>query len=200
MKSPFYFIVSPNMGKRYDNIKKVGDLELITSSSKEDHVASNREAVVVATPKWYKGEIEPGDKLLVHHNVFKYYYDMKGRQSSGWSFFRDKTFLLSADQFYMYNHGGEWKTIRDCCFVSPIDSEDGLIARTITKEPLVGVLKYGNAELTEMGINVGDVVGFEPESEYAFNVEGEKMYRMFTKNISIKFDNHEFLENITCAV
>ena len=41
----------------------------------------------VATPLGYDGEIVVGDLLLVHHNVFKFYNDMKGRQKSGKSFF-----------------------------------------------------------------------------------------------------------------
>ncbi len=41
MKSPFYFIVNPVMGKRYDNTKEIGGVELIVSVSEEDHKFSN---------------------------------------------------------------------------------------------------------------------------------------------------------------
>ena len=37
MKSPYSFIVSPKKGRRYDNIKKYGNKDFITSSSEEDH-------------------------------------------------------------------------------------------------------------------------------------------------------------------
>jgi len=83
MKSPFSFIVEPYNGRRYDNIKKIGDVNLIISSSKEDHTVSNRFAKVISTPINYSGEIVPGDILLVHHNVFKFYNDMKGVEKSG---------------------------------------------------------------------------------------------------------------------
>ena len=60
MKSPFSFIVEPYNGRRYDNIKKIGDVNLIISSSKEDHTVSNRFAKVISTPINYEGEIIPG--------------------------------------------------------------------------------------------------------------------------------------------
>ena len=92
MKSPFYFSVKPYNGKRYDNTKRIGDIDFIVSSSKEDHTVSNRYASVQETPINYTGEIQPGDILLVHHNVFKYYNDMKGREKSGKSLW-DKFYL-----------------------------------------------------------------------------------------------------------
>ena len=73
MQSPFYFIVKPLEGKRYNNTKKIGDVNFITSTSEEDFKASNRKAIVEQTPLKYQGPIAKGDTLLVHHNVFKFY-------------------------------------------------------------------------------------------------------------------------------
>ena len=70
MRSPFYFIVKPCNNKRYDSTKKIGNVNFITSTSKEDHTSSNRYAEVISVPITYKGEVSPGDILLVHHNVF----------------------------------------------------------------------------------------------------------------------------------
>ena len=78
MKSPFAFIVKPVKGKRYNNTKEIGGIEFIISTSQEDHKYSNREAEVISLPLGYKGPIEVGNTLLVHHNVFKYYNNMKG--------------------------------------------------------------------------------------------------------------------------
>ena len=50
MRSPFYFIVRPTKGKRYNNSKEIGGVDFITSTSEENHMASNREAIVVSTP------------------------------------------------------------------------------------------------------------------------------------------------------
>src|SRR5210317_1041750 len=101
MKSPFYFIVEPFGGRRYDNVKKVGDIDFITSTSQEDHTVSNRYAKVIECPSGYNGPIKPGNILLVHHNVFKIYYDMQGKERSGFSFLKDNTFFLESNQFFM---------------------------------------------------------------------------------------------------
>ena len=110
MKSPFDFIVTPLDGKRYNNIKKIGSVDFITSTSEEDFKASNRYAEVVETPMGYSGPIKKGDVLLVHHNVFKFYNDIKGRQRSGRSYFKDDLFFVDAEQFFMYYNGLEWQS------------------------------------------------------------------------------------------
>ena len=48
MRSPFYFIVKPLDDKRYTNTKNIEGMEFITSTSEENHKASNRQGVVVA--------------------------------------------------------------------------------------------------------------------------------------------------------
>ena len=94
MQSPTQFLITPVGGRRYDNIKKIGGVDFITSSSQEDHTVANRYGEVIATPIGYEGDIEPGDILLVHHNVFKLYYDMKGREKSGPSHFVNNIFMV----------------------------------------------------------------------------------------------------------
>jgi hypothetical protein len=187
MKSPYNFIVRPLNGRRYDNVKKVGDVDFITSTSQEDHTVSNRRAEVVETPIGYLGPIRKGDVLLVHHNVFRYYYDMKGRQKSGRSFLKDDLFLIDDDQYFLYNSNGVWKSRERYCFVAPVDKEDFYLDYHGNEQPLTGILKYSNDFLSEHGLSVGDKVSFKPNSEYEFNIDGEKLYRVMTNSITFKF-------------
>ena len=46
MRSIHSFIVEPVNDRRYDNVRKIGGMEFITSVSEEDHMASNRFAIV----------------------------------------------------------------------------------------------------------------------------------------------------------
>lgn len=186
MRSPFNFIVKAHNGRRYDNIKSIGGIDFVTSASLEDHVVSNRYATVIETPIGYDGEIEKGDTLLVHHNVFKYYNDMKGRQKSGKSFFMDDLFLVDDYQYYLYQHNNKWKAVNEFCFVQPVEKEDYYIKSSGTEQPLIGVVKYTNNVLMSNGINEGDKVSFLPDSEYEFTVDGEKLYRVLTQSITIK--------------
>ena len=64
-------------------------------------------------------------------------------------------------------------------------SKDSFLSKRGTEEPLMGVVKYNNEELKKLGVKVGDEVSFTPESEYEFYVEDEKLYRMFTNNITM---------------
>ena len=186
MRSPFFFIAKPVNGKRYDNTRDIEGIELIVSTSEEDHKFSNRYAEVVSLPLGYTGNIEPGDILLVHHNVFKYYNDIKGRQKSGRSFFRDDNFFIEPEQFFLYKKGSTWNAYDRYCFVKPIPAIDSNIKKPFSEEPLMAIMKYPNEYLKNKGVNAGDLVCFKPDSEYEFEVDGEKLYRMYDHQITIK--------------
>ena len=189
MKSPFDFIVKPLDGKRYNNIKKIGDVDLIVSTSEEDFNFSNRYAEVVETPLGYEGPIKEGYVLLVHHNVFKYYNDMKGRQRSGRSYFKDDLFFVDNEQFFMYYNGNEWIAYDKYCFIKPIPPVESYIFKPLSEEPLIGMMKYPNEYLISKGVMSGNLVTFLPGTEYEFNVDGEKLYRMYDHHISMVINN-----------
>lgn len=186
MKSPYSFIVKPVNDRRYDNVKKISGIDFITSTSQEDHTVSNRFAKVVSTPIAYPGPVKEGDILLVHHNVFKYYYDMKGRQKSGKSFLFDDLFLIDDDQYFMYNSGGEWFARDRYCFVKPVEKGEFYLDYHGNEQPLIGKMKYSNRVLEDQGVKAGDTVSFKPNSEYEFKVNGEKLYRVMTHMITMK--------------
>lgn len=185
MKSPFFFIVTPSKGRRYNNTKEIGGIEFITSTSEEDHKFSNREGIVIEVPLGYDGPIKKGYKLLVHHNVFKFYNDIKGARKSGRSFFKDDLFFIEPDQFFLYHDGKEWHTYDRYCFIKPISKEDSYIYKNTKEEPLVGLVKFPNEYLISKGVNKGDKVCFQPDSEYEFEVDGEKLYRMYDHQITM---------------
>ena len=187
MKSPDQFIVRAANNKRYNNTKEIGGIDFVVSSSQEDHKFSNREAIVIETPLEYKGPIKKGDTLLVHHNVFKFYHDMYGRQKSGKSFFKDDIFLIDKEQFFLYKQKGEWYPYDRYCFVEPVKALTNLsIDKVCEYEPLMGIMKYPNDYLTSQGVNKGDKISFAPEMEYEFYVDGEKLYRIFDHQITLK--------------
>jgi co-chaperonin GroES (HSP10) len=46
-------------------------------------------------------------------------------------------------------------------------------------------MKYANGYLIEKGVKNGDRITFQPDSEYEFTVDGEKLYRMFDHQITM---------------
>jgi hypothetical protein len=49
----------------------------------------------------------------------------------------------------------------------------------------MGKIKYVNEYLKSKGVKSGDTVTFLPDTEYEFNIDGEKLYRMYDHHISM---------------
>ena len=76
----------------------------------------------------------------------------------------------------------KWNAPKGYCFIKPIKSNN-----IIEKEvPLRGIIKYVDKQLID--IQKEDLVGFTPSSEYEFVVDGERLYRVLTNEISIKYE------------
>ena len=185
MRSIYDFIVKP-VGKRYDNEKKVGDKTLITNSSIEAFKSVNNFAEVVATQLAYDTGINVGDVIVIHHNVFRRFYDMKGNQKDSRSMFIDGLYFVAPDQIYLYGKPKKWKAFNDRCFVIPIKNKDSF---SLEKEQkLIGILKYVNSSLQALGINPGDLIGYTPGGEFEFVVDDKKLYCMKSNDIVIKYE------------
>ena len=185
MKSIFDFIIEPKRN-RYNNTTKVGDKDLILNTEIFNHQYVSREAIVKQLPLAVKTEIQVGDEIIVHHNVFRRWHNVKGEEKNSRSYIDENTYCVREDQIFSYKQDDKWLATEGFCFVKPIHHDDNF---TIEKEkPLMGVMKLTNNELVNHGINNGDLVGFLPNSEYEFIVDGEKLYRVMTNFISIKYE------------
>ena len=181
MKSVYNFIIEP-LGSRYKNTVNVGDKELIINSEIQNHQYVNRYARVLSVPIYAESlGIKVGDTVIVHHNVFRRWYDVRGREKNSKSFFKDNKFIISQDQIFLYKNKDNWKPLEGFCFVQPIKSEDKF-NKDIEHETK-GIVKY-----TDGSLEVGQVVGFEPFSKYEFIIDGEKLYRVYSKYITIKYE------------
>lgn len=185
MRSVFDFIVKP-LGDKYSNTVKVGDQELVVNTKIEDFKFVNRLAEVLEIPLFVNTDIKKGDIVVIHQNVFRTFYDMKGRKKESKSYFRDGLYFASIDQMYMYKRDGNWKTIGDRCFVQPIKNIDNL--KLEKEQELIGILTYGNNSLNKLKITPGDVVGFKPTREWEFLIDGKRLYCMESNDIVIKYD------------
>ncbi len=185
MESLYRFIIKPK-GERYDNEKKIGDKSLITNTRIETFQSVSKKAIVIALPKAYKTDIKVGDEVIIHHNVFRRFYDMKGKEKNSSTFFKDELYFCNLDQVYMYN----LKPHLDYCFVKPILNKSNL---SVDKEKEhFGVLRYSNKSLEAVGLEPGALVVFTPNSEFEFIVEGERLYCMKSNDIAV---THEYEGN-----
>ena len=186
MKSLYDFIIKP-LGDRYENEIKIGDKTLVLNTKIESFKSVNNLAVVVETPKAFKTSIQKGDIMLIHHNVFRVFYDMKGVKKNSRSYFKDDLYFCAVDQIYLYKNTEDWKSFGDRCFVMPLKNED--ILTNDKEQKLIGILKYGNNSLKALNINPGDVVGFTPNSEWDFIVDEQRVFCMKSNDIVIKYEH-----------
>ena len=185
MQSLYYFIVKP-LNDRYDNTRTVAGTDLIINSGIEDHRFISKKAVVVSTPAAYTTKINIGDELYIHHNIFRRWYDQKGKERNSSTHFKDDLYFVAPEQIYMYN----LKTHLDYCFVKPLKNQSVLENRK--EQPNIGIVKYSNKSLEALGITPGTLITFTPNSEFEFVIEGERLYCMKSNDIAL---THEYQGN-----
>jgi len=170
------YIISP-IGDRYNNSVRVNDKELIVNTELSNHQYINRLAKVIATPLLFQSPIKVGDEVIVHHNVFRRWYDMKGRERNSRSYWKEDKYIISEDQIYLYNN----KAMPDYSFIKPLKSTNKFSQED--ENPLIGVVKYSDGTFSS-----NELVGFRPNMEYEFIINGERLYRIMNKFITIKYE------------
>lgn len=181
MKSIYNLIISTD--KRYNNEIEVegGSLVVNTEITERDYEFVNRIGTVEALPMYYDGlPIKVGDKVVVHHNVFRRWYDVRGNERNSGNYIDEDKYYVNSDQVYAYDNGNGWIALPGYSFVAPIN--DRLNDWSLGLElPKVGEIIYGYDQL---GLDKNDLVGWTPESEFEFELDGQKLYRIKLNDIT----------------
>ena len=180
MKSVYDFVVTP-IGERYNNSKKVKGGNLILNTEIYNHQFVNREAKVISTPIIGNTDIKPGDTVIVHHNVFRRWRNVKGIEKNSRSYFNESTYFINHDQIFLYKRNEKWIAPKGYCFVKPLKAIDQFNIES--EKPLQGIVKYSDGT-----VKVNDLIGFRPSSQYEFIVDGERLYRVLSNFITIKYE------------
>ena len=181
MKSVYNFVVTPK-GERYNNSKKVDGGELILNTEIYNHQYVNREATVKSKPIVGDTNIKAGDTVVVHHNVFRRWHNVKGIEKNSRSYFNESTYFITQDQIFLYKRDGEWKAPKGYCFIKPLKEKDDPLNINIEK-PLIGIVKYSDGTVEE-----NDLIGYKPKTECEFIIDNEKLYRVLSYFITIKYE------------
>ena len=180
MKSIYGFLVKP-IGERYNNKKKIGDKELILNTEIFNHQYINREAKVLSIPKIGETDIKVGDTVVVHHNIFRRWNDVKGVEKNSRSYINEDLYIAHPDQVFLYIREDEWIAPKGYCFIQPIKETDEFSIET--EKTCRGIVLYSDG-----GINIGSYVGFTPFSTYEFVIDNIRCYRVMSKFITIKYE------------
>ena len=123
--------------------------------------------------------IQVGDRVIAHHNIFRRWYDVRGKERNGGNYIDEGLYYVNDSQVYAYDNGDGWKALPGYSFVEPIAEKFGEWD-TGYELPLVGHIRYGH---DQVGLEEGSLVGFSPGSEFEFNIEGKKLYRILLNDI-----------------
>ncbi len=181
MRSVYNFVVKPK-GGRYNNKKKVADGELILNTEIYNHQYVNREAIVVSIPVVGNTDIKPGDTVIVHHNVFRRWHNVKGIEKNSRSYFNESTYFINHDQIFLYKRNNTWIAPKGYCFIKPLKAVNQFNIES--ERPLQGIVKYSDGT-----VNIGDLIGYIPKTQCEFIVDGERLYRVLSNLITIKYEH-----------
>ena len=126
-------------------------------------------------------EIKTGDTVIVHHNVFRRWHNQHGEEKNSRSYFNENTYLVKPDQMFLYKRNDIWRATKGYCFVQPIKQRDKL--KQGEEEECIGIVKY-----TDGVYRKEELVGFTPFSTYEFVIDGQRLYRVLNKFITIKYE------------
>ncbi len=184
-----YIIVE--VDQAYQN--KVDGITVNSSIESVEHI--NRIAKVVEAPDFTI--LNKGDEVVIHHNIFRLRNGLRGKRlQSNYHLEGNKYFVPLTEVFMYKRDDSDWNAIRPFVFVKPIKKEDVKVGNVIinsseqnSHKGMIkqhGIVKYPNDELVRNGVNVGDKIIFSTWSEYEFNINGETLYKMSTKDILAK--------------
>lgn len=160
------------------------ELIMNTEISEKDFIYVNRIGKVIDTPLILETDILPGDEVIVHHNVFRRWYDMRGVEKNSGSYYKNDQYFVSESEIFAYKRDKDWVAVKGYCFVEPINHED--MWSVDPESPNIGKLTY-HSEMQPGRCGEPQIVGFTPDSEYEFNIDGKKLYRVLDNQITFTY-------------
>lgn len=175
---PIYNIIISPKGDRYNNSEN--GIIMNAHIDEKDFHFTNRIGVVEKLPL-IDTPFEVGDEVIVHHNVFRKYWNFKGKLRTS-SNDLDGMFSVYQDQIFAYKRDSVWITIDEWVFIAPQEASKDTL--TLSLDPYTK--RVGTVVISKKPNLVGETVGFTPASEYEFNIDGQKMYKMRERDITCK--------------
>jgi co-chaperonin GroES (HSP10) len=141
------------------------------------------EGPVVCSPFKIDTGVRPGDTLYFHHLVV-----MQGGQVLTGD---DKHYIVKCSKEALSNQAiaykdqdtGEIKPLFGWSLLEPVEEEEEFPSDLIEmvnlteKLPTKGRVAFESEELNDIGVEVGDVVGFKENRDYRIKIDGKEYYR-----------------------
>lgn len=173
-----------------DTITTSGGLELYIDNRFDEFKNRITEGPVVASPFKYKTGVKPGDTLYFHHLVVI----NEGQPLTG----HDNHYLVKYDEDHAINNQaiafkdsdtGDVHPLAGWSLLEPIEEEtvqESSIIEVVKLEeklPTRGRVAFTSSGIEEIGLSVGDVVGFKENRDYRITIDGKEYYRTRTEDL-----------------
>jgi len=94
---------------------------------------------------------------------------LEAKKKNSTSYIEEDLYKIAIDQVFAYKRDEQWKALPGYTFVKPAGE-------------FIGEVVYSDV------YDKGDIVGYRPAGEYEFNIDEEKLYRLKTDFITIKYE------------
>lgn len=176
-----------------DTITTSGGLELYVDNKFNEFQNRVTEGPVVAVPFRYNTGVKPGDTLYFHHLVVI----NEGQPLTG----DDNHYLVKYDEDHTINNQaiafkdsdtGNVHPLAGWSLLEPLEekkvkeSEVIEVVKFEKKLPTRGRVAFTSSGIEEVGLEVGDVVGFQKNMDYRITIEGKEYYRTRVEDLLYK--------------
>ena len=170
-----------------DTITTDSGLELYIDTKMDDMGEFNHrvtEGPVVAIPFKYETGVKEGDTLYFHHLVvMQDGQRLTGQDNNYFVRYDEKHALNNQAIAYKCQNTGEIKPLAGWSLLEPVEQEKKVTSDVIEvvslKEelPTQGRVAFTAPWIEELGLKVGDVVGFQENRDYRIKIDGQEYYR-----------------------
>ena len=176
-----------------DTITTSGGLELYIDNRFNEFENRITEGPVVSIPFKYETGVKPGDTLYFHHLVVV----NEGQPLTG----DDNHYLVKYDEDHAINNQaiafkdsdtGDVHPLAGWSLLEPIEEEEVQessiieVVKLEEKLPTRGRVAFTSSGIEEIGLSVGDVVGFKENRDYRITIDGKEYYRTRVEDLLYK--------------
>ena len=190
MKATVFFIVE--VEDDYNNeVELSNGLKLAVNNTIDNVEHINRIGKLIDGPKG--SNVQRGDTLLFHHNICRRSWGLKGKKRQSMFYIKSQIYYIPITEIFMVKRQGasDWEAIDPYVFVKPLQAVKKVLKNGLEimedsykdMKNLMGTISYSNKTLLYSGIQEGDLITFQEDSEFEFEINGEIHYRMKTQDI-----------------
>lgn len=183
MISPNSFII--RLPKKFKDEIEIGGTKMYLDSKFDEFGNRFMEAEIVSVPSKYNTGAKPGDTLYFHHhivlnkdfslgdNMYIVPFHPQGNRNNMANAYKNEDGI---------NMLGQW------VFLEPMESSKKIKSQLIELvEQEVdndrGRLLFTSNDISEEGLEIGDVIYFSKNSDYEMEVDGRKVWRMLINDL-----------------